>query len=205
MALRTYRSEEEYELLRGTSLDSIRASDSDPTRPYLHLRRRTFPPNTSIRRRIAPIAAVLGAGWCSTKKRRQHLQWYNLCCYAITTCAGFTVLLVLITALFWPSYTRLPHHYETLRKACMESTTPGRGNIHDENVFIAAALYDPEGTLVEGDWGNAVVALVDLLGPNNVYVSIYENDADSAAITALGKLKDRLDCQSHIPTLRSRK
>ena len=122
------------------------------------------------------------------------MQWPQLCCYAIAFCAGVTFLLVLLTALFWPSYTHLPHHYKTLRKACTESTKPGRGNINNEKIFIAAALYDPGGTLVGGDWGNAILDLVDLLGPDNVYVSVYENDADSAANTALDKLKDKLDC-----------
>ena len=45
-----------------------------------------------------------------------------------------------------------------------------------------------------GDWGNALLGLVDLSGPDNVYVSLYENDADSAAKSAPNMLRDTLNC-----------
>lgn len=196
----SHRRSEEYELLRRTSSDSTAGSASDLeygvplTKPTLHqLRCLKFLENLSIRRRIAPIATLCATGWRLTKKRR-HIHWSHLFCYGLVSCAGVISLLVLVTAVFWPSYTHLPHHYKALRKSCTESTEPGRGNVNNEKIFIAAAMYDPRGTLIGGDWGNALLDLVDLLGPDNVYVSVYENDADSAANLALDRLKERLNC-----------
>lgn len=78
----------------------------------------------------------------------------------------------------------------------MGSTIPGRGNVNKEKILIAAALYDPGGDLIRGDWGKAVRGLVELLGPDNVHLSVYENDADVAANEALEQFKSTLDCQS---------
>ncbi|KAF2815758.1 uncharacterized protein BDZ99DRAFT_565695 [Mytilinidion resinicola] len=91
-----------------------------------------------------------------------------------------------------------------LQRRCSESSKPGRGNVHNEKVFIAAALYDPGGDLVGGDWGNAVLKLVELLGPENVHLSVYENDADPSANTALDTFRDKLSCNisltsEHLP------
>jgi hypothetical protein len=36
---------------------------------------------------------------------------------------------------------------------------------------------------------------VELLGPENVHISVYENDADTAANVALASFKDKLECQ----------
>jgi hypothetical protein len=102
----------------------------------------------------------------------------------------------LFTALLLPSYTDLPPHYKSLRDACLDSSIPGRGNVHNEKVLIAAALYDPGGRLLRGDWGKAVIGLVELLGPDNAHLSVYENDADPMANEALEQLKSKLNCQS---------
>ena len=187
MASRT-RCSEGYELLRRTSSDSVPASDSELEYGVSV----EIPEGVSIRSRIALIAAPFRAGRRSARTQR-HTLWSRVCCYAIVPCAGTLLVLVLATAVFWPSYTHPPHHYHALRKSCTESTDPGRGNTNNEKVFIAAALYDPRGALVGGDWGSALLGLVDLLGPDNVYVSVYENGADSAANSALDRLKDRLD------------
>ncbi|MCJ1432130.1 hypothetical protein MMC27_001486 [Xylographa pallens] len=114
------------------------------------------------------------------------------------------VLLIAITAVFSPSYAQLPDHYRTLQRRCQESKQLGRGNVNNETVFIAATLYDAEGALVSGHWGSAVLELVDLLGPANVYLSVYENDPDTGAKASLENLAKSLPCNSsliseHVP------
>ena len=107
---------------------------------------------------------------------------------------SFTTLSIIFTAAFRPSYSRPPDHYQILRRKCEESKEIGRGNVKNEKIFIAASLHDPEGTLVGGDWGSAVADLVDLLGPQNVHLSVYENDASSQAKAALEHMKNKLQC-----------
>ena len=64
-----------------------------------------------------------------------------------------------------------------------------------KKIFIAATLYDAEGTLVGGDWGSAVTELVDLLGPANVHLSVYENDPDTRAKASLENLAKGISCK----------
>lgn len=74
------------------------------------------------------------------------------------------------------------------------SVEPGRGNTHLENVFIAASLFDPGGHLVGGKWGENLVKLIELLGPETTYLSIYENDSGPEARQALSDLDEKLNC-----------
>ena len=115
-------------------------------------------------------------------------------CWTLTALVAFTVVLVMFTFAFWPSYTYLPDHYLALQRRCVESKEPGRGNINNERIFIAAALHDPGGTLLGKDWGSAVLQLVELLGPRNVHLSIYENDADPPAKAALERMQNKITC-----------
>jgi hypothetical protein len=107
----------------------------------------------------------------------------------------FIVALVLVAGIVFPSYTHRPAHYDRLSQHCAESNEPGRANINGEKVFIAASIYDEEGTLVGGDWGRSVLELVDLLGPENVFLSIYENDADEKAKEVLTQFSEKLHCK----------
>ncbi|KAI4218176.1 MAG: hypothetical protein L6R36_009091, partial [Xanthoria steineri] len=111
---------------------------------------------------------------------------------------SFTALLIVFTAIFRPSYSRLPDHYRALQRRCKESNEPGRGNPNNEKVFIAASLYDPEGTLAGGHWGRAVLELVELLGPQNVHLSVYEDDASPQAKAALDSMKTKLQSKSSL-------
>ncbi|KAL8695040.1 MAG: hypothetical protein Q9218_000408 [Villophora microphyllina] len=111
---------------------------------------------------------------------------------------GILFALILTTALFWPSYTSPPAHYDTLRKRILASKLSGRGNLWNEKIFIAASIYDKGGHLVDGAWGNALLDLIDLLGNRNVFLSIYENDAGEQAEEALTKFKGRVPCPSKI-------
>lgn len=108
---------------------------------------------------------------------------------------GVVVFMILFTAVFFPSYTRLPEHYQVLERSCMGSNQTGRGNVDGEKVFIAATLSDPHGSIVGGQWGEAVKELVELLGPENVHLSVYENDPDPLAKEALESLGRQLSCK----------
>ncbi|KAL8643034.1 MAG: hypothetical protein Q9228_000330 [Teloschistes exilis] len=111
---------------------------------------------------------------------------------------GTLFALILITAVVWPSYTRPPAHYDALRKAILASDLSGRGNIGKEKIFIAASIYDKGGHLVDGAWGGALLELIDILGDQNVFLSIYENDAGEQAEDALTRFKDRVPCQNDL-------
>ncbi|KAK6437379.1 hypothetical protein LTR95_006427 [Oleoguttula sp. CCFEE 5521] len=79
----------------------------------------------------------------------------------------------------------LPYLYLELRSRIEGSDKSGRGNPNNEKVFIATSLYDHEGELLGGKWGENLRKLVEVLGDENVYMSIYENDPDEAAEAAL--------------------
>lgn len=123
-------------------------------------------------------------------------------CKIILGVLGIVVFMILFTAAFFPSYTRLPEHYQALERTCMASDQAGRGNIYGEKVFIAATLSDSRGSIVGGQWGEAVRELIDLLGPDNVHLSVYENDSDPLAKEALESLGRQLNCESFQPTQR---
>lgn len=61
----------------------------------------------------------------------------------------------------------------------------------DESVFIAANIIDA--SLLDGAWGNSLLDLVDLIGKDRVYVSIYGGPTD-----ALERLEDRLPCEKSL-------
>lgn len=64
-------------------------------------------------------------------------------------------------------------------------------------MFISAALYEEEGNLVSGAWGKAVLQLVDLLGPENVHLSIYEDNPDPKTKQALLEFAAKVPCKLH--------
>ncbi|KAF4553401.1 Hypothetical protein D9617_7g031280 [Elsinoe fawcettii] len=97
---------------------------------------------------------------------------------------------------FIPSYSRPPQHYQDLRKRADASADPGRANPGKEQIFIAASVYDKDGSLISGAYGQKLKALVDLLGPDNVFLSIYENDADEKASKALYAFRKDLKCEN---------
>nr|POE59367.1 hypothetical protein CFP56_24636 [Quercus suber] len=107
--------------------------------------------------------------------------------------------LVVICGVFFPSYSNPPARYNILRQQiALDPTRSGRANLHNETIFIAASLSDPAGRLVAGDWGRAVSRLIDILGPENVHLSIYENDADPEARAALQIFGEGLKCNSSV-------
>lgn len=111
---------------------------------------------------------------------------------------AFVVLSVIVSALFFPSYTHRPLHYKALADRMQLSDRPGRGNPYQEKVFIAASIFDRKGDLLGGSWGQSILDLVDLLGPDNVFVSIYENDSGAKGMQALELFGRRLPCEHHV-------
>jgi hypothetical protein len=113
--------------------------------------------------------------------------------------------IVIFESVFYPSYTHRPKHYQELRSRVYSSVEDGRGNPHNEKVFIAASIYDEDGKLAGGRWAKNVLDLIYLLGPDNTYLSIYENDGGMEAKNALTMLKQKVPCnhtltfEDHLP------
>lgn len=109
---------------------------------------------------------------------------------------SLAVLIILLVAVLYPSYSQPPHHYDVLRAHALISTDPGRINIHNEKIFIASSIYDKQGRLASGPWAQNLLDLIDLLGPENVFLSVFEDDPDSLARTSLEHFSKRVSCGS---------
>ena len=105
-------------------------------------------------------------------------------------------LILVFCALFFPSYTSTPTRYRILGEQSSNSSVPGRANPFNEKIFIAASIYEPEGQLTRGAWGEAVLDLIDLLGPENVFLSVYENDPTDLAAASLDTFRSEAQCMS---------
>nr|KMM71867.1 hypothetical protein CPAG_08168 [Coccidioides posadasii RMSCC 3488] len=117
----------------------------------------------------------------------------------------FTVLLIgaficisVVEAILYPSYQTPPAHYRALQRRILGSARPGRGNPNGEKIFIAANIINED--LIRGAWGDAMRELVDILGEENVFVSVYENDSGVGTSDALREFQERLRCNSSIVT-----
>ncbi|EEH22537.1 hypothetical protein PABG_04748 [Paracoccidioides brasiliensis Pb03] len=202
---------DEYELVSRSSLDSRDSFDLDaadfeshPTtsRSYLHT-----PPSLISRllsflpfvRRHPPRGRTREVAW----KKRNHAGFRcrlfpRRLCFISFSFSGLILVLALLTALLRPSYTYPPAHYYTLRQAALNTKSPGAGNPRNEKVFVAASLYDRDGELARGRWGENVLQLIRLLGNDNVFLSIYENDSGPEGETALNELEGRVECKKSI-------
>ncbi|KAL7622132.1 hypothetical protein AAE478_007634 [Parahypoxylon ruwenzoriense] len=115
-------------------------------------------------------------------------------CSVIITC-----ILFIGTPIFAPSYKRPPQHYQELESRCQGFLRQqGCANIHKERIFISVSLYDKEGHLANGFWGESLLELIYLIGSDNVFLSIYENDSGSEGAAALENLRRQLRCQHSI-------
>jgi hypothetical protein len=106
------------------------------------------------------------------------------------------VLFSVFTAITHPSYVNPPAHYKALESTIAASTTPGRGNPNNEKIFIASNIVREN--LVRGSWSETLLELIDLIGPDNAFVSIYENDSGPGTALALQELRQKLPCKSSI-------
>lgn len=107
---------------------------------------------------------------------------------------GFLLAMTAVVGVFYPSYTTLPPHYKALQDRVKSSSASGSANVNNEKVFIAASIFDPNGHLAGGDWAKNVLELIHILGPENVYLSIYENDSGDEATNALSRLETQVLC-----------
>ncbi|MCJ1402021.1 hypothetical protein MMC11_005240 [Xylographa trunciseda] len=98
----------------------------------------------------------------------------------------------------FPSYQNPPGHYQVLQQAVVASKLPGRGNPNNEKIFVAANILQEN--LIHGSWGESILELVTLLGDDNVFLSIYENDSGPGTVEALKELRGKLTCNSSIVT-----
>lgn len=142
--------------------------------------------NRTSRRRVRRVQNL------KTCRRHGWRHRLVLLSYSLMILVG---VVVLATGAFFPSYTRLPAHYTTLQRRIRVENTTGRGNLHNEKVFVAASIYDPGGELAGGDWGRNVLELVNILGPENVFLSVYENDSGDTATAALARLEAQTRCE----------
>lgn len=139
--------------------------------------------------------------------RRQSCLSIWLSRLYLFVCGFFCCLfaITVVVACFFPAYTKLPPDYQKLHDRINDGFKSGSANVHNEKVFIASSIFDPGGELARGDWANNVLKLIHLLGPDNVYLSIYENDSGSEALDALAALEARVPCnhtliaEPHIP------
>lgn len=89
------------------------------------------------------------------------------------------ITLIILTPVLIPSYTYRPEHYA--------GTNPNH-----EKVFIAANIVDEH--LIRGPWGERVLELIDIIGPDNAFLSIYENDSGPGTKAALRELGQKVKC-----------
>ena len=89
------------------------------------------------------------------------------------------ITLITLTPILIPSYTCRPAHYT--------GTNP-----NNEKVFIAANIVDEE--LIRGAWGERLLELIDVIGEDNVFLSVYENDSGPGTKAALVELSQKVKC-----------
>ncbi|KAI5865998.1 glycosyltransferase family 69 protein [Durotheca rogersii] len=136
-------------------------------------------------------------GWSLRRKIQRHPLRVAI---ALIKYLIIAVCLLLVgTPIVVPSYTRPPPHYRDLESRCQGFLRqPGCANIRNEQVFISVSLYDEGGRLADGYWGESLLELIHLLGNNNVFLSIYENDSGPEGASALESLRKQLRCKHSI-------
>jgi hypothetical protein len=124
---------------------------------------------------------------------RVQLSWYRFCgrtgpfgrlrrilLRVILVVILIILALLIVTPIWNPSYTYKPKHYT--------GTNP-----RSEKVFIAANIIDKD--LIRGAWGDAILGLIDIIGPQNAFLSIYENDSGPETKEALRELAAKVKCE----------
>lgn len=120
-------------------------------------------------------------------------------CFLIFFLPLSLILLILSTPFLGRSYGRLPQHYQDLAGRCKPiHPVPGCANPLKENIFIAATIRDPTGDLASGKWGQNLLSLITILGQENVFVSIYENNSGKKGRQALEALKGKIHSRHRV-------
>jgi hypothetical protein len=136
----------------------------------------------------------------ATSRRRKlcYVQilksFFRLCSFLLATFVALSAL----NALLWSSYMNPPPHYRTLEDTIKASNLPGRGNVNNQRIYIASNIIHED--LIRGSWGSNLLELIDILGPENVFVSIYENDSGPGTRDALTDLQRKLPCKYTLPS-----
>jgi hypothetical protein len=107
---------------------------------------------------------------------------------------GIFISASILNGILRPSFSDPPERYKDLEQRVKSSNNPGRGNVNNEKVYIAANIINEK--LIRGVWGRSLLSLIDLLGENNVFVSIYENDSGPGTSDALRELQRKFTCPS---------
>jgi hypothetical protein len=191
MSAKHRRSTTDYELLPRDSLD-------EEAKPYPELpdpRRQGWLSRVASSLRITRYLSNRAVYAHYVTPRRRKRSVLRLVYWTVFSIPYFLVLLVLVAGIFFPSYTVRPAHYDKLRARALDTHEPGRGNPHSEKIFIAAALYEEKGNLASGAWGRAVLQLIDLLGPEHVHLSIYEDNPDLKTKQALVDFRQKVTCK----------
>lgn len=162
--------------------------DPEDNAPLLPLSKQRFLQHNAVRRVLRHGTA---ASWV-LRRPLSYLRWARRHprAFALRLPVYLVALLLFVlvtTPLLFPSYSSPPKRYRELRSRC-RGNHPGCANPRGEKVFIAVTLYDPDGSVAGGRWGKAVESLVHILGPENVFLSIYENDSGEKGDRALDRL-----------------
>ena len=129
------------------------------------------------------MAPISFRRWCGLRSRSRSRS--RLIRTALIVVAVFFILDLL--SLAWPGPKTPPHR-------ALESANP------TEKVFIASTHWNNE-AILRSHWNAAVVALAKHLGPNNVYVSVYESgsyDDSKGALRLLDRELGELEVQRTI-------
>ncbi|CAN8097918.1 unnamed protein product [Discula destructiva] len=156
---------------------------------------------TSPHKTPHPLQSRLRTWLCSRPRVLRRNVFRHPLLVVVVACKYILLLLVVIlvaTPLLIPSYTRLPPHYRALRDRCEgPDAQPGCANPHNEKVFISVSLYDKGGHLANGRWGEQILELIQMIGPDNTFLSIYENDSPLGK-APLEALAQKVPCAHHI-------
>ncbi|KAL4917491.1 cryptococcal mannosyltransferase 1-domain-containing protein [Aspergillus aurantiobrunneus] len=200
---------DEYELDLRSSIDSQGTFNLDEA----DFESQSIPSRSKLLDRAPLISRIFGSNYASGYRRlnpskpfartSKRPNCHRFCLsrrvlFYLQSFCGVILALLFLTTAFFPSYSRPPPHYETLKNAVHNSANPARGNPRNEKIFIAASLYDRSGDIAGGLWGQSVLKLIDLLGEENVFLSIYENDSGSAGAGALLDLEAQIPCNKSI-------
>ena len=139
---------------------------------------------------IRSICRALGAPGAKKRVRSSRLRQCVRIVNWVILSAMLLLLVSLMEALLFPAYTQPPAHYQGMADRVRGSGQLGRGNPNNEKIYIASNILREE--RVRGPWGKSMVELVNLLGPDNVFVSIFENDSGPEVARALRGLSDSL-------------
>jgi ZIP family zinc transporter len=186
MSVKHRRPTNDYELLPRDSFDE-EAKEYAET----HVSSTSWLSRLGAKLRITKFPARADYAHYVTPRRRKR-SILRLIYWTIFSFPYICAFLVLFASIFIPSYTVRPEHYNELRKRASQQTEPGRANPYGEKVFIAASLYEEKGSLTTGAWGKAVLQLIDLLGPENVHLSLYEDNPDLKTKQALAEFRQKV-------------